>query len=364
MLGDSASVLAAEKLSDLDTTIKYVDSLGDSYSTEFAGRVWTDKSVFSQDSVTFNDSNITVQNDEDFLVSLSALATSKEVTGQQQAPVDVVFVIDISGSMSNTDSTMDDGESRIKNTIDALNDSIKAIMDLNPYTRVAVVGFSNSSTVLLPLDRYDKATHNNNRGNAYFTLNRSVGSSNTTTLYTKAISQTTNQTISRNDDVTGGTNTQVGMYTGMNILATESLTTANINGQEVQRIPAVILLSDGASTFSSDSSSWWAPSSNYNDGPGANEDSYGRVKVVVGSGLKALMTSSYMKDAIDRNYFGNNVSEAFSTKVHTIGMGITDLPGDEQNYAYAILNPGAYLYKNIAFLSKNNYNKFNSHCQG
>ncbi len=347
MLGDSASVLAAEKLSDLDTTIKYVDSLGDSYSTEFAGRVWTDKSVFSQDSVTFNDSNITVQNDEDFLVSLSALATSKEVTGQQQAPVDVVFVIDISGSMSNTDSTMDDGESRIKNTIDALNDSIKAIMDLNPYTRVAVVGFSNSSTVLLPLDRYDKATHNNNRGNAYFTLNRSVGSSNTTTLYTKAISQTTNQTISRNDDVTGGTNTQVGMYTGMNILATESLTTANINGQEVQRIPAVILLSDGASTFSSDSSSWWAPSSNYNDGPGANEDSYGRVKVVVGSGLKALMTSSYMKDAIDRNYFGNNVSEAFSTKVHTIGMGITDLPGDEQNYAYAILNPGAYLYKNI-----------------
>ena len=42
------TALAAEKVSDLDTSTKYSESLGDNASTEYAGRIWTDKSVSMQ----------------------------------------------------------------------------------------------------------------------------------------------------------------------------------------------------------------------------------------------------------------------------------------------------------------------------
>ena len=49
---DTARVLAAEKVSDYGTETKFTESLGDNASTEYSGRIWTDKSVYS-DSVTF-----------------------------------------------------------------------------------------------------------------------------------------------------------------------------------------------------------------------------------------------------------------------------------------------------------------------
>ena len=107
---------AGTKISDLDTASKYSESLGDNASTEYAGRIWTDKSVYTGD-VTFDvfgggTSTIKLnenRNGEDFLIAYSALATSDSVSGSTQAPVDVVLIIDISGSMSNKDSNMDNG---------------------------------------------------------------------------------------------------------------------------------------------------------------------------------------------------------------------------------------------------------------
>lgn len=46
-----------------------------------------------------------------FLVTYSVLATTQSVTGQTQVPLDVVFVVDFSGSIIST--AMDDGESRL-----------------------------------------------------------------------------------------------------------------------------------------------------------------------------------------------------------------------------------------------------------
>ena len=40
--------LAAETMSDLNTSTKYSESLGDNASTEYAGRIWSDKSVFTE----------------------------------------------------------------------------------------------------------------------------------------------------------------------------------------------------------------------------------------------------------------------------------------------------------------------------
>lgn len=343
-------------VNDRDTSTKYTDSLGDNASTEYAGRVWTDKSVFTDDVTfdTYGGGTVTVEidpdADEDFLLSYSALATAESISGQSQAPVDVVLILDISGSMSNGDSNMDNGRSRIYNTVQAANEAIDELMKLNDHTRVAVVAFSSNAQTLLPLDRYTEATvteqqwiqtgsfpwqgrwENVTVEKPYFTLNRETASNDYAELTTYAVSQTTNQTITSTVDVEGGTNIQMGLYEGMHILATETETKATINGAQVQRTPSVILLSDGSPTYSSNSASWWAPADNYNDGPGSN--------AYAGNGFKALMVGAYMKDAIDRNY--GVAGTAYATTVYTVGMGITGLSENEKNLAYMTLDPGTY----------------------
>ena len=109
LLPDSTGqVFAAEASADGQTMSDYSLSLGSKTSTQYNGRVWTDKSV-STDDVTFSGdagSSVTVPIGEgddasDFLVTYSALATSQQVSGESNVPVDVVFVVDLSGSMSN-----------------------------------------------------------------------------------------------------------------------------------------------------------------------------------------------------------------------------------------------------------------------
>lgn len=337
--------LAANYLSDINTATKYTESLGDNASTEYAGRIWTDKSVFTEDA-TFTgylgESQTVKKGEDDFLIAFSALATSQSISGQTNAPVDVVFIIDISGSMSNSESNMDNGKSRIYNTIQATNEAIDELMALNPYSRIAVVAFSSNAQVLLPLDRYTKSVTTERQRvdgvwqtveveEPYFSLNRETGSNNYATLSTNAVNSS-NQTIEKTTSVEGGTNIQLGLYEGMQVLAEETSTKADINGSQIQRVPSVVLLSDGSPTYSSDSRNWWAPTDNYNDGPGSAP--------YAGNGMKAILVGSYMKDAIDRNYGVTGTTMA--TTVYTIGMGITGLDDDEQNLAYMTLDPGTY----------------------
>lgn len=340
---------AGTKVSDLDTSLKYSESLGDNASTEYAGRIWTDKSVYTTDATfpLFGGGSASVklneeQNGEDFLIAYSALSSSESISGSTKAPADVVLILDISGSMSNAESNMDNGKSRIHNTVLAANEAIDELMKLNPANRVAVVAFSSNAQVLLPLDRYSKTTDWveieqpgpnvwQEQEIPYFTLNRETGSQNYATLYTKAINSS-NRAVEKSTSVEGGTNIQMGLYEGMQLLAEEGETTALVEGETVQRVPSVILLSDGSPTYSSDSRAWWAPSDNYNDGPGSSP--------YAGNGMKAILVGSYMKDAIDRNYKVSNT--AFATTVYTIGMGITGLSDQEKNLAYMTLDPGTY----------------------
>lgn len=330
-----ANKALAEKVSDYSTDTKYTQSLGNNASTEYSGRIWSDKSVYS-DRATFDlfgGGNATISKDEDsdFLVAFSALGTSQAVSGHTQAPVDVVFVIDTSGSMtdgmSSTDSTK-----RITNTVEALNASIEKVMDMNPYTRVAVVAFSDTAQELLPLGRYSKGTRSYTTGgrnpqtvtvNDYFSLQNDI-------LYTHVIPEGNTTQTNKNRNVTGGTNIQMGLYTGMNILTT-STTTAVIDGATINRVPSVILLSDGAPTYSSSDSEWWAPENNKNDGPGGSP--------YAGNGMKALMTGAYMKEVINARY-------EIDTNVYTVGMGISGLSNygwygytGEQDLAYMTLDP-------------------------
>lgn len=55
-------VYAAEKTSDGNTTGSYAQNLGDNSSTRYAGRVWTDKTVYTEDATFPGDvGNVTVK---------------------------------------------------------------------------------------------------------------------------------------------------------------------------------------------------------------------------------------------------------------------------------------------------------------
>lgn len=332
---------------DDDTRQTYTNYLYDKASgdrtTEFSGRVWADKTVTTGDQ-TFSGGvgSVTVHNDSDFLVTYSALATTQSITGEAQSPLDVVFVVDFSGSMINY--ALDNGESRLANLLDALNSSIKSLMDANEYNQVAVVCYSGkpdesvaASKVLLPLNHYSSRT-------TYFSINK-----RNTAL---------DATVSWNVDGVSGshtvqqahaTNTQMGLYTGMDLL-TASDTTTEINGQTVRRVPVVIHLSDGNPTVSSDSQNWWEPANNSGNGNGVVRISS------VGNGLKAMTTATYMKREIDRHYGAGSNSD-YAVRIYNIGMGLggifnevkassnwnTDIDANKsQSLAYVSLDPGSH----------------------
>ena len=120
-------------------------------STTHAGGIWTDKSVFVDQNgfVNLKDSegnNVTLSTEDDsFLVALSALAANSIVVGQGAVPTDTVIVLDVSNSMSSTD---------ISNMVTATNNAIRALMDGNETSRVGVITYGTTASVLLPLNRY------------------------------------------------------------------------------------------------------------------------------------------------------------------------------------------------------------------
>lgn len=76
-----------------------------SNSTDNIGRIWTDKSVFADD-VTLTGSTeggikVEKTDDADFMVSLSALSSASSSVTYSSKPLDIVLVLDTSGSMTD-----------------------------------------------------------------------------------------------------------------------------------------------------------------------------------------------------------------------------------------------------------------------
>ena len=92
-------------------------------STENAGSVWVDKSVFT-DATAF------------------AMAANMTITGMSHVPTDSILVLDVSGSMNNDRGNNDVAEELVQ----AANASIKALLETNRHNRVGVVLYSGSSS--------------------------------------------------------------------------------------------------------------------------------------------------------------------------------------------------------------------------
>ena len=365
-LWPSNALAAISTEADRVTSENYANEsfLGHPFSTEFAGRIWTDKSVE------------TINNTNDFMVTYSALATSKQVTGKTTAPLDVVFVIDISGSMVNSSSGMAvSGQptySRMKYTVDALNEAIDEILAMNANTRVGVAAFSTTAQEILPLGRYTKQTGEK----VYFSLSNDVPMTGTEewydmypTLTMKAVDGNGTD-VSDTITVSGGTNIQQGIYTGSTLVtAAANTTTVEIGGQSIKRIPAMILLSDGAPTYSTNSNVstgpwynqvtrdyWWAPNANSGQDGTGNSASYG-------NGMKAMMTGAYVKQLINEKYGVTDATSDYAVKIHTIGMGISDLTGNQGDLANITLNPSTYWNANNT-MANNIRSKWQSYVNG
>lgn len=124
-------------------------------STVNAGGVWADKSVFTNTS-NFP-SNVTMKDgDKNFIVALSAMAANKEIVGYSYIPTDTIIVLDASTSMgtgSGTGASIDD-------MVSGANNAIKTLIGLNNHNRVGVIVYSGTSSVLLPLGRYEATNAN------------------------------------------------------------------------------------------------------------------------------------------------------------------------------------------------------------
>lgn len=78
-------------------------------STKNVGRIWTDKSVSTGDVTLTNkvgasakaSATIKKNSESDFLVGLSALSSTAKIMGQTTVPLDIVLVLDVSGSMDD-----------------------------------------------------------------------------------------------------------------------------------------------------------------------------------------------------------------------------------------------------------------------
>lgn len=147
-----AAGVAGTTVVDPDTTNVWTNHTrpGGQPSTQNVGRIWTDKSVFDGDYSFTNDNDAGLngkkveKGDSDFLVSLSALSSTsnlKEMVKTSQ-PLDIVLVLDTSGSMSG--SKMTNLKNAANSFIDATAENNRGL-EQDQQTRLAIVQFASGA---------------------------------------------------------------------------------------------------------------------------------------------------------------------------------------------------------------------------
>ena len=132
-------------------------------STENVGRIWTDKTVSDGDiELTGAGGTMTIEkgDDSDFLTSLSAISSTSNLTMTSSTPLDIVLVLDASGSMDDSmgdrDSTkrIDALKAAANAFVDEIAKASEGVSDANQQHRVAVVKFAGNGTERIGNDTY------------------------------------------------------------------------------------------------------------------------------------------------------------------------------------------------------------------
>ena len=122
-------------------------------STENVGRIWTDKTVSDGDiDLTGAGGTMTIKKgDSDFLTSLSAISSTSNLTTTSSTPLDIVLVLDASGSMKENmgwsgTTKMDALKAAANAFVDEIAKANEGIDDPTMQHRVSVVKFASDST--------------------------------------------------------------------------------------------------------------------------------------------------------------------------------------------------------------------------
>lgn len=138
---------------------------GETPNTANIGRIWTDKTV-STDTIATSSGSVINRGDSAFITALSALSSTSNVASSSTTPLDIVLVLDASGSM---DDPMNDGTKRIDALKRAANDFVttiaeqnQGISDSSKQHQVSIVKFSGDKSAVVGNDTYYKGGYKYN----------------------------------------------------------------------------------------------------------------------------------------------------------------------------------------------------------
>mgnify|MGYP003290055688 CR=1 FL=1 len=342
-----------------DTTISevsgtyYSDAATSQLESQFTGVASDDGKVLADKSVIYGGDDYGAFESYDsntFGITLSALGQKYSVTQELEVrvPLDVVFVLDTSGSMINSKYN---GVTSANIMIESLNKIMKDVMDANKDNRVGVVCYSGAATKLLDLGRY---TATNDK---YFPEGKCT--SNTYQLAPSTSIRRTDGTLYKGTFSGGwyGTFTQDGIAMGaQEFFDTEDTTITRTVTKEtadgvvqatytVKRRPVLLLLSDGEPTYCTpDYANVLGCKRVYGDGTtgydnNSNLPSIDDLNNKGVLGYYTILTAKNYKDRIAKHY-GTDVF------FYTIGIGINSegvnsfansIAADD--YKRAVLNP-------------------------
>lgn len=157
-----AATVGATTLADPSSASTWRD-WGLENSTQNVGRIWTDKTVSAEDIVLTGaggDKIISKNKDSDFLTAFSAISSTSNLRETATEPLDIVLVLDASGSMDDpmgrTDSTkrIDALKAAANSFIDEIAARNAGISKADQRHSVAVVKFSGDKTDRVGNDTY------------------------------------------------------------------------------------------------------------------------------------------------------------------------------------------------------------------
>ncbi len=311
------------------------------------GRVLSDKSVIYMDDDygAFNSYDVNT-----FGVALSTIGQQYRIEEEDQLdiPIDMVFVLDVSGSMTGDG----DGEKadRATTMVNAVNSAIYQIMEENDANRVGVVIYSGGAWEMLPLGRYKAANNQYFVNNLKKPTHPATGFSGKTINFVEGAATLMSEDeknkyngVGSNVSQGWGTYTQAGIALGLEqfqaILDT-TYTGESDSGRPytVIRQPVMVLLSDGEPTYSTNHYMDPIHGPHYGDGGGVSQNARGI------HGYYTVLTANYAKRMIGIHY-------EKPALFYTVGMGITSPDAQNpdgpavstsntgDNYKRAVLNP-------------------------
>ena len=159
-----------EKVSDPNTFDAWYDT--QAYNTATTGRIWADKTVDIKPIVfdkrnALKDQSIAMSPDADFQVALSALSSTSNTSGYTAVPLDIVMVLDVSGSMEEDfgkggQTKLDSLKAAVNNFLDKAAKVNQGISDDDKKINVSLVKFAGDRNNNIGDETYREGVHTYN----------------------------------------------------------------------------------------------------------------------------------------------------------------------------------------------------------